>query len=365
MPSTLIQAPVTGWLIAATALALALPSGRAAAGDMVLSQFVYRDVDRDGIYELGEPPMAGVPVRLTRDGHEPVVVATNLAGFANFVMSPGTGMIPGPGDVRIEVIEPEEFTIPGGSAPHDTTIRSLPDAPAGLVAASTPPFVGLAPKLGISIAAAPGEEVSCISDGIEWGALGEGADRYCPAAPGLWTVSWSNGRETDVEVSHWPLRLPRPATGAAHRLGGTETIISFDDLITSNNLVEVPAGVGGLMWRNVVATHRMYYEGAGYINGTTSGEFAAYNSSGHTAVFFDDEPFDLLEMKLTAAWPDTLRAPIRVEAFRNGAPVAQDRFFASLHSPLLFSPGWTGIDEVRISHGTYWQVVIDDIVIRR
>lgn len=359
-----MRIPVVSMLRAALCLLLSARAvAPAQAGEMVLSQFVYRDINRNGIYDMGEPPVSGVPVRLTRAGQAPIRVATNLAGFANFVMSPEVGMIPAPGAIGMEVLPPDDMVLSETDGRHVTTIHSLPTAPGGLVAGETPPFVGLAPKLGLSIAARPGEAVTCISDGIEWAALGEGDTRYCPAGPGRWTVRWADGTEREIDLGDWPIRLPRPApdmTGPPH---GSPVTITFDDLITSNNLMEVPKGVGGMTWRNFVATHRMYYEGAGYINGTTSGEFAAYNSSGHTAVMSSDTPFDLREVKLTVAWPDGLTAPIRVEAYRNGRRVAQDRFYGSQFSPVVFAPDWVGIDELRILHEAYWQVVIDDIVI--
>lgn len=337
------------------------------AGEMVLSQFVFRDIDRDGVYELGEPPISGVPVRLTRPGAEPVIVETNLAGFANFLMSPGRGHISGPGEISIEVLLPTELMYPVDPIPYSTQILALPAAPGGLVAEETPPFVGLAPRLGLSIAADANDEVTCTSqEGIEWQAIEASDGRHCPVSPGRWTVRWRNRAEikkVQVEVDHWPLRVPKPIEDAIPS-GEPLTIIDFDDLITSNTLVEVPTGVADMHWQNFVATHRMYYEGAGYINGTTSGEFAAYTSSGHTARMWSDSPFDLVSVNLTIAWPAGLDAQIVVEAFRNGVLVSEDRFRGSHISPKRFAPNWSGITELRIWHESYWQVVIDDLTLK-
>ncbi|MEC7763637.1 MAG: hypothetical protein VX874_17165 [Pseudomonadota bacterium] len=347
-------------------LAFAAPSR---AGEMVLSQFVFRDMDRDGTYDLGEPPIAGVPVRLTRPNAPPVVIETNLAGFANFVMSPDGGAdIPGPGELSFEVLPPEGLAASKDAQPFSTTIRALPAAPGGMVAGETPPFVGLSPRLILSIGATPDDRVVCIGpNGTEQPAVGQGPHRHCDVAPGSWRIVWTSdtGAATrDLDVGQWPLRVPRP-TRMPDGAEGEPVTVSFDDLISSNNLIEVPAGVAGMVWQNFVATHRMYYQGAGYINGTTSGEYSAYNSSGHVATMRSDTPYDLVSVNLTLAWPAGLGGDIRVEALRDGEVVAHDAFRGSVYSPTRFAPDWRAITELRIYHETYWQVVIDDLVIAR
>lgn len=336
---------------------------------MVLSQFVFRDMDRDGTYDLGEPPIAGVPVRLIRPDAQPVVVETNLAGFANFVMSPDGGAdIPGPGEVTFEVLPPDGLDLSLARPPFTATIRSLPAAPGGMVADATPPFIGLMPELTLSIGAREEDRVVCVDqDGTEWAAHGDGPHRTCDVSPGSWRILWTSDTDEvtrELDIGQWPLRVPRPVerTDGAQ---GTPVTVGFDDLISSNNLIEVPAGVAGMVWQNFVATHRMYYQGAGYINGTTSGEFSAYNSSGHVATMRSDRPFDLISVNLTLAWPAGLGGDIRVEALRDGEVVARDAFRGSVFAPMRFEPDWHGITELRIHHETYWQIVIDDLVIAR
>jgi hypothetical protein len=340
----------------------------ATSGEMVLSQFVFRDIDRDGVYDLGEPPIAGVPVRLTQVGTAPAIAETNLAGFANFVMSPGTGQISEPGDIEIEVLPPVDLLPVAGPSRFSTSVRAFAAAPAGLIADETPPFVGLAPRLTLSIGAQESDIVTCIADnGIEVSATGVGQYRHCAVRSGRWSVRWDGDAGTairNVVVDGWPLRVPKPVE--PHRdTSSTEVLVGFDDLISSNNLIEVPAGVAGMRWRNFVASHRMFYEGAGYVNGTTSGEYSAYNSSGHKAIMWSDTPFDFIAANLTIAWPAGLDGEIRVEALRDGRVVAEDAFQGSRFSPVRFAPDWQGITELRIWHQTYWQVVIDDLVVSR
>ena len=53
------------------------------------SRFVFRDVNRNGIYDMGDRPFAGLSVRLVRPDGSEVVMQSNLGGFANFNMSAG------------------------------------------------------------------------------------------------------------------------------------------------------------------------------------------------------------------------------------------------------------------------------------
>ena len=49
-----------------------------------ISRFVFRDLDRNGRYDLGERPYAGLEVELNGTGRTPVRRSSNIAGFANF-----------------------------------------------------------------------------------------------------------------------------------------------------------------------------------------------------------------------------------------------------------------------------------------
>lgn len=351
-------------------LATLLMSAPAVAGEMNISQFVFRDLDRNGRYDLGEGPYAGLPVRLIQTGRDPVVRNANLSGFANFVMSDqDEGDILTPGPLEFVMEPPDGLEVTTGNLRQHSVAMALDGAPASLVIDPPLPFVGVAPILTIE-SGGPGVDAMTCSSGeatVEARIDAASGALVCAVSPGEWTVAWEleNGGAVDrtVTVEHMPLRVPAPLAGEA--VGVEVAIASFDDILSSENIQEVPGGHAGMLWHNFVAAHRKYYEGWGYINGTSSGQFSAYNSSGHPARMFADAPFDVLGMTVSVAWPDATRIPVRIEAIRDGAVVAMDEFFGSNLRPIRFDPGWNGIDEVRVSHGTYWQVVVDDITVRR
>jgi hypothetical protein len=53
-----------------------------------VSVVVYRDQNRSGTYDVGDPPLAGIAVRLWRPNGTSVVQRSNGNGFANFTKEP-------------------------------------------------------------------------------------------------------------------------------------------------------------------------------------------------------------------------------------------------------------------------------------
>jgi hypothetical protein len=349
-----------------TCLVLVSPAG---ASEMNISQFIFRDLNRNGVYDVGESPYAGIPVRLTRPGNAPVVRESNLAGFANFVMSDDEGDITEPGPLEFVIEPPEGLEITTGNPRQHSEARRLDGSPAGIVIAPTLPFVGIAPALTIESSASGVETMICEgAGGTETAEVNATSGALsCAVSPGEWTITWTlqgGGTESRaVTVGGWPLRVPRPVPGIS--AGEQEATVRFDDILSSENIQEVPSGHGGVGWHNFVAAHHKFYEGWGYVNGTVSGEFSAYNSSGHPARIHSETPFDFLGATVSVAWPVAMNAPIRIEALRDGEVITADSFRGSNLRPIRFDPDWKGIDELRVSHGTYWQVIFDDVTLRR
>ena len=343
----------------AAGLLAGLGGAAAADGELNISQFVFRDLNRNGIYDLGESPYAGVPVRLRQFGHGLVVEESNLSGFANFVMSAGgsdDAQITGPGRLIVEVEPPEGLEITTGNPLQRSEAILVPGSPAGLAIDPTLPFVGVAPVLTIEA----GEALRCGGDSDAPRSEARGGAEVCAAAAGAATVILGEAPRT-VALDGWPVRI---AAGIGEPSEGPASRIGFEEIISSMNIQEVPTGYGGLIWHNWVVVHRKYYGGWGYVNGTAEGQFAAYNSSGHPARMASDGPFDLVGMLVSVAWPRAMKAPVTIEALRDGEVVASDSFVASNMRPLWFAPGWNGIDELRLAHDTYWQVVIDEVAVR-
>ena len=83
-------------LLAMGAPAIAQDDGEAgpdkselAKSTLHFSRFVFRDVNRNGTYDMGDRPFAGLSVRLVRPDGSEVIAQSNLAGFANYNMSAG------------------------------------------------------------------------------------------------------------------------------------------------------------------------------------------------------------------------------------------------------------------------------------
>src|SRR5688572_9811600 len=56
-------------------------------GSLNISVFTFRDLNRNGRYDLGDLPMAGLLVDATSEGLPEVTRRSNGSGFANFEMS--------------------------------------------------------------------------------------------------------------------------------------------------------------------------------------------------------------------------------------------------------------------------------------
>lgn len=343
-------------------------SSPALSGDLNISQFVFRDLDRNGVYDIGERPLPGVEVLLTQETADPILKTVNLAGFANFKMSDDEAHdITSPGPVGFSVIVPNGFVLTSESPTQRGDIRSLEHAPSGLILDPPNALVGLAPAVTIEMSAEGVERIECVSPlGISQSAQPTQDGASCAAEmSGIWTVKWvsASGEETsrNVGVDLWPVRTAR---GSADEVGQVTVVESFDTYLTSENIMEVPAA-NGFVWHNLIAAHNQFYGGWGYVNGTISGEFSGYNSSGHPVTLKSEETFDFHGAFVSVAWPSATEHPVRFKAFRGETLVAEEAFHASNLRPLWFDARWSAIDRLEILHDTYWQVVLDDIALSR
>ena len=349
------------------AVAAAIVAGPAAARDMNISQFVFRDENRNGVFDLGESPFSGADIRLDQETGEAVYRSSNLAGFANFPMSDDEedADIRAPGPVKFSIELPEGFVLTTGNPEQTAEISALAEAPGGFVMDPPNAFMGLAPALTIESSGKGVASMTCSTGYVELTAVPKDGGLVCWAAPGRWKVDWQmvDGSffSREVVLSEWPVRVPIAATGSE---GSRVMVESFDGIINSENIQEM-AAADGFVWHNMIAVHRKFYGGWGYVNGTVSGEFSGYNSSGHPASISSDRPFEFRGAYVSVAWPKGMNAPVRFRAYRGGELVGEEAFHASNLRPLWFEPRWAGIDRLEISHDAYWQVVLDDVTLAR
>ena len=342
------------------------------------SCYVYRDVNMNGVFDMGDKPYGNLWIDLMRPDGSETGIYSNIDGFANFRVSLG--------DRDAEIFEPGTYWIsavypPGWdslSSTHEQEYVFVEKSNVGgkLVPKTTCAPIGVAPilSIGARIVPAPGLEVEDYkitatgSDGLTHpiafdlnGNLDMFADR------GNWTLEFADpeGKTVysrtvfveygSVELSTIDLGKPRDARpkGDVRRLG-------FDDLLTSDNLFEIPSGYCGLNWRNWIAVHNRFYSGAGYVNLTVSSEYVAYNSSGVPALVWSDKPFDFVGTYIGVAWPRGEEDVVTIKAWRGSELAYSDSLHLTDNGPIFFDADYRQITKLEISSGNYERIVLDD-----
>ena len=337
-------------------------------GDLNISGFVFRDVNRNGIYDDDDRTMELIATQMTSPQGDTLIRWTNFNGFANFSMAAGDpeADISNPGVYDFEVIVPGGWEVTTGNVLQAKRFNVTPGAIADMSA--DPPFfpVGLAPTLTISgtVPETNGEtRVSIRPPSGEWGQMGQaGITQFrIPVEPGEWQIRMDSddGRQSvtrSVTVTEFPVQLSAGGTGAGEHQDG-DVVIDFDD-ITSRDIKEMPNGVGGLMWWNMIA-----YEAGqpAYTNNSVSGEFVGYNSSGHPARIWNPEPFSFVGGHFGVAWRRAHGETLRLRGYRRGELVYEDAITLSYLGPVWFQADYRDIDRLDLATDHYWQFVTDDL----
>lgn len=377
--------------VAAAAIGLAMVCGGVRAGDandyypkrawgsfgggqMNTSLLVFRDLNRNGVYDMGDRPMSRVAVELDRPNSATIMRLTNVSGFANFRMSVNQRNLEvvDPGHYAFRVVPPPGFSVTTGNASQESDYVVSPGSPGDMIALTTTHPVGLAADLTISGAVAAGARVSLTGpDGVTAAAkVGPDGRFSAPAAPGEWLVDFSangvNERRRVVVVGTAPVVLSAFSGkgGPAEAPLPNQHVVGFDDLMTTPGVLEVPTGYGGLEWYNLVATHQSFYDGPGYTNTTMSDEFIAYNSSGHPAQVFSDKPFDFTGAYFGAGWDDAEGETLVLKAWRGDEPAYEDQMVLSANGLAYFAADYRRITRLEIRTQHYWQAAIDDFAYR-
>lgn len=347
--------------------------GSFSGGQMNTSLLVFRDLNRNGVYDMGDRPMSRVAVELDKPNGDTIMRLTNSGGFANFRMSVKQRdlEVVEPGHYRFKVVPPPGFSVTTGNASQESDYVVSPGAPGDMIALSTTHPVGLAADLTISGAVAAGASVSLTGpDGVTAAAkVGQDGRFSAPVAPGEWQVDFSAGGLTErrkVVAATAPIVLSTFSgkAGPAGEPLPNQHVIGFDDLMTMTGVVEIPSGYGGLDWYNLVAMHQRFTDGPGYVNTTMSGEFIAYNSSGHPGQVSSDKPFDFTGAYFGAGWDDAEGETLILKAWRGDQPVYEDQLVLSANGPVYFAADYRRITRLEIRTQHYWQVAIDDFAYR-
>lgn len=332
------------------------PSG----GQLNISVFVFRDVNRDGVYDLGDRPMSGIIVDATGLGPASST-ESNSAGFANFKMS-GSNVdadILFAGRYQFSILVPPHWQLTTGNVEQFTEFEMMPGSPADIVAKPPLSPVGLAPDLSISGPLPDGQPLELTGrDGETVLLTGDDGHFSAPAEPGTWQVS---GRA--IEVKSIPVLLSdnwwdEPVTEAA-----TDTLVGFDDL-QSEGVLKVPSGYSGLNWDNFVMTHQKFYEPAGYRNGAMSGEFLAYNGSGHPAAISSKVPFDFVGGAFGISTFQAEGETLTITGWRGELQVYQQEVTLSALGPVYLAAEMRDVTRLDFATARYWQFTADDLEFR-
>ena len=202
-------------------------------------------------------------------------------------------------------------------------------------------------------------------------AVAEDGGFHLLATPGLWRLEWhlddGTVRTRSVTVEQVPVVVSGAfdgAPGAPTASGREPRVADFDALTTSDTVIEIPEGYAGLRWTNWVAIHQKRTGAPGFLNTTTSGEYVAYNSSGHPATVHADQPFDLEGAHLGIGHEGGQAHEVVVRAWRGDQLVHVDRVRAGIGGPVWFAAGYRAVTRVEFASSAYWQVVVDDLAYR-
>lgn len=342
-------------------------------GSLNVSSYTFRDLNRDGIYDVGDRPLAHISVVVTRPDGSSTGTLSNISGFANFTMSgtDTTADIPEPGSYRFVATVPDGWICTSGNLTQTRAFRILPGAPADIVTDDLSQPIGFAQSLVIRgrIKGTSAVEVLATSPvGTTERVSIDGSNMFqFPVSPGTWEIAVrdiASGTiaKRQVVINQAPVYLATidPKASAALLVGAREEV-QFDDLIQVIAVAEVPSGYEGLDWHNWVVTHNRTYEGEGYLNGTMSGEFVAYNGSGLPALITSMQPFDFEGGYLSGAWARADGEVLHLRAWRGEQLAYEDEMTLSSFGPVYFEAGYRDITKLEFATEHGWQFVADDL----
>jgi hypothetical protein len=333
-----------------------------------ISVFAFRDLNRNGEYDLEDGPLAGVAFELLGPDNKRDVQRSNINGFCNFQMSVDTKE----GNYAYRALTPPGWKLTTHNEVQRTSFQIKPGSVGDMISTTPADPVGFAQSLTIAgrvdvpstgtmkvVATSPSGTTVDVS-------LDKEGTFLMPAERGTWLIEAINPSgaiaKRAVNVDKAPVVLSQTTFGQPDLGVAPRTLtLGFDDLITPNSIVELPGGYGGLEWRNWVVTHKEAYGGPGYVNNTMSGEYVVYNSSGHPTKVFAEKQFDFLGGYFSIAWEDAEGETLRIEGWRGDELVYQDEIELSALGPVYFDANYANVTVVKFSTRHYWQFVGDDL----
>lgn len=341
------------------------------SGEINLSSFVFRDMDLNGEYSLGDRPLNGISVRLETPEGRSHSRRSNYNGFSNFSASTSDENAPirTTGEYAFEVIPPPGWQVTTGNQRQVVTVSELPGSIGGLVMNHLPPPIGLAPNLEIRGNAddlrpvfEDDQLVATAPDGTVYSIESDDDGLFVmPATPGEWLIGGQSSAVPARQVTVGNVPVFMSAASQDEPTDGIGTVLTFDDLTPGSTLLKVPNGYGGLDWSGLNAISFLFSPGQGYVNTTQSGEYLSYSSSGHPVIISSDSPFDFVGGYFGIAWPNAEGETIRARAYRGETVVSEDAFRGSAYGAVYFAANYRDITSVEFTTDHYWQFVVDDM----
>ncbi|WP_096550475.1 SdrD B-like domain-containing protein [Ureibacillus thermosphaericus] len=117
-----------------------------------ISNYIYNDLNRNGVYDVDDQPLMKIAVKMTRPDGTWVVRRSNLNGFANFTHSLTEEKVDvyEPGEYVFEVIVPDGWEITSNNKIQTATYMEAPHTRPGIIVDKVPDPVGIAPILTVS-----------------------------------------------------------------------------------------------------------------------------------------------------------------------------------------------------------------------
>ncbi|MEX2202246.1 MAG: hypothetical protein WD711_12675, partial [Dongiaceae bacterium] len=346
-----------------------------------VSHFTYRDLNRNGHYDVGDRPMIEVAVTMSGPNGAQAVRRSNIHGFANFTNSPTASPVDvsEPGTYEFVVQVPPGWELTSGNGTQTLTYTLTPETRNGIVADHVPVPAGLAPILTIDgrIAErnAEGDLVGMSAiDLIATSPAGEAASVLLdadgnfsiPAEAGDWALEVQATDSIEVlartvTVGNTPVRMSAIVIGETPPSpAGHEVVVDFET-VTRSEITKMPNGTGGLNWDALLAVDNEFYGGEGYINATMSGHYVAYNTSGYPVTIERDDGFDFRGGYFAVAWRSAEGETLQIRAWRGDELLGSETLLLSAMGPFWFDADYRDITRLEIATDHYWQFVADDL----
>lgn len=342
-----------------------------------VSHFIYRDVNRNGIYDLVDRPMVDIAVRLTRQDGSQVTRRSNIHGFVNFTNSL-TAMpvdVSVPGEYKLEVLVPDGWLLTSNNAIQTVHYQVMPESRPGLIADKVPVPAGLAQRLTISGRASSFDasennqiEITARStEGVQQQTFADRKGQFSfDVDAGEWMITATaknpERRVTrKVLVDQAPVRLATIFIDKNLTPQATNSYLVDFELITQSVITKMPSDPSGIKWENLIVTNNEFYRGEGYINNTISGHYVAYNTSGYPVTISHENGFNFYGGYFGVAWRIAESETLQVRAWRGSELVGSEDYELSALGPFWFAADYQNITRLELSTKHYWQFVTDDL----